>query len=359
MDKCFTTDQADGYNPIARLSGGSGAPSVALDDYVAAGAVVSAVRSIVVDGGSMTARKVGGEGRYPIRAVSKLTGISIDTLRAWERRYNAVIPTRDDRGRMYTDADVARLLLLNQAVTAGHSVGRIATLSDQKLRHLTPAAAKTVTEAAPRLPDTSALRAALVNLDSAEVDRESSRLAAMLSPIALVRDALLPLLQDVGDHWNARRGGIAREHVMSSNLQHLFGSFLRFYGRRTGADRLVFATPAGDHHEIGILAAAMLAAGHGFAVTYVGPNLPAGEIVEAAKTAGAHVVVLGLTFTENAVRRQRDLRTILRTLPSTVELWIGGREANGCSHLVGTRGVVLPDFDTYLTHLARLDRRAN
>src|SRR6185436_7231599 len=43
---------------------------------------------------------------YPIRAVSKLTGIAIDTLRAWERRHRAVTPVRDDRGRMYTDADI-------------------------------------------------------------------------------------------------------------------------------------------------------------------------------------------------------------------------------------------------------------
>jgi DNA-binding transcriptional MerR regulator len=306
----------------------------------------------------MTATKIGGDARYPIRAVSKLTGISIDTLRAWERRYNAVVPKRDDRGRMYTEADVARLQLLNQAVSAGHSVGRIATLSDQELRRLT-VIAKAVSKADARLPDTSALKAALVTLDSAEVDREASRLAAMLSPIELVRDALLPLLRDVGDHWNARRGGIAREHVMSSTLQHLFGSFLRFYGRRTGAVRLVFATPAGDHHEIGILAAAMLAAGHGLAVSYLGPNLPAEEIVEAAKSAGAHVLVLSLTFTQNTVRRQRDLRAILRTLPSTVELWIGGRNAGGYARLVGARSVVMPDFDTYVTHLARLDGRAH
>ena len=53
---------------------------------------------------------------YPIRAVSKLTGIGIDTLRAWERRYGAVTPIRDDRGRMYTDADIARLRLLGGAV---------------------------------------------------------------------------------------------------------------------------------------------------------------------------------------------------------------------------------------------------
>ena len=73
---------------------------------------------------------------YPIRAVSKLTGIGIDTLRAWERRHGAVTPIRDDRGRMYTDADVARLRLLRGAVEHGHSIGRLAGLTDAELRHL-------------------------------------------------------------------------------------------------------------------------------------------------------------------------------------------------------------------------------
>ena len=68
--------------------------------------------------------------QYPIRAVAKLTGIAIDTLRAWERRHRAVTPVRDDRGRMYTDADIARLRLLRGAVEHGHSIGRLAGLTD-------------------------------------------------------------------------------------------------------------------------------------------------------------------------------------------------------------------------------------
>ena len=299
------------------------------------------------------------EARYPIRAVSKLTGISIDTLRAWERRYQAVVPTRDERGRRYSDADVARLRLLDRAVAAGHSVGQVATLNDGELRQLAgPASHLAAAAAEPaRLPDTSALKAALITLDSGEVDRQASRLAATLSPIQLVRDALLPALREVGDQWNVRRGGIAREHVMSATLQHLFGSFLRFHGRRSGAHRLAFATPAGDHHEIGILAAAMLAAAHGFLVSYLGPNLPASELLQAVKASGADVLVLGLTFAGDSASRQRDVRSILRTLPSTVELWMGGRDASTCATVAGARAVLLADFDAYVTHLARLETR--
>ena len=79
---------------------------------------------------------------YPLRAVSKLTGIGIDTLRAWERRHGAVMPIRDDRGRMYTDADIARLRLLRGAVEQGHSIGRLAGLTDAELRRATVASGR-------------------------------------------------------------------------------------------------------------------------------------------------------------------------------------------------------------------------
>lgn len=304
----------------------------------------------------MSARhRRGAPVQYPVRAVSKLTGIGADTLRAWERRYGAVSPRRADRARMYTEADVDRLRLLKQAVSSGHRIGQVARLTTRELRRLAPAAAVAVARPAPRsVLDVSALKTALATLDTAGVDREASRLAATLHPVELVRDALLPVLRDVGDQWHARRDGIALEHVMSSTLRHLFGSFLRIYGRHQGSGRLLFATPAGDHHEIGILAAAMLAASHGFAVSYVGPDLPASAVVEAVRTADAHVLVLGVTFAPDPARRARDLRAIRRALPSTVEFWIGGRDADRCAPDIGGRGVALRDFDTYLGHLARL-----
>src|SRR6188508_2089614 len=138
---------------------------------------------------------------YPIRAVSRLTGIGIDTLRAWERRHGAVTPSRDDRGRMYTDDDIARLRLLRSAVEHGHSIGRLAGLSDAKLRGLAaPAEAREVTAADPlrrTVPETAALCAALQTFDAGGLDQEIARLAAVLRPLELLRDVLLPLLVQV------------------------------------------------------------------------------------------------------------------------------------------------------------------
>ena len=75
------------------------------------------------------------QSHYKIGAVSRITGIGSETLRAWERRYQAVIPSRTTSGdRNYSRDDVAKLLLLKSMVDVGISIGTIAGLSYEQLK---------------------------------------------------------------------------------------------------------------------------------------------------------------------------------------------------------------------------------
>jgi DNA-binding transcriptional MerR regulator len=296
---------------------------------------------------------------YPIRAVSKLTGVAIDTLRAWERRHSAVTPIRDDRGRMYSDADIARLRLLRGAVERGHSIGRLAGLTDAELRHLEAGVtAVSAVDPTRRTPiDTAALTAALQKYDATAIDQQIGRLASVLPPLELLRDVVMPVLAQVGDEWHRGPARIAHEHLMSSTMRNILGSFLRLYARADVSTRLLFATLAGERHEIGTLGAAMLAASSGLGVAYLGPDLPAREIVESVTPAGAQVLVLGLTATAAGKAKERELRTIVRDLPKETELWAGGRGAARYTALIGSRGLVLPDYDAYQRELVRIGGR--
>ncbi|MGI9247281.1 MAG: MerR family transcriptional regulator, partial [Steroidobacteraceae bacterium] len=74
---------------------------------------------------------------YSIKAVSQATGLSVETLRAWERRYGIVAPQRDDLGRrVYRPDDVLRLRRLREATEQGHPIGRLAQLDDPQLASL-------------------------------------------------------------------------------------------------------------------------------------------------------------------------------------------------------------------------------
>jgi DNA-binding transcriptional MerR regulator len=71
---------------------------------------------------------------YRIGKASKLTGISADTMRIWERRYEAVNPQRSPTGgRIYTAEDIARLKLIKLLVDAGDAIGAIAGLNQKEL----------------------------------------------------------------------------------------------------------------------------------------------------------------------------------------------------------------------------------
>ncbi len=81
-----------------------------------------------------TKNKEKSEG-YRIGAVSRLTGISTDNLRVWERRYQTVTPARTDSGdRYYSSEDVSRLKLIKRLVDAGDSISSVAALDQDALQ---------------------------------------------------------------------------------------------------------------------------------------------------------------------------------------------------------------------------------
>ena len=66
---------------------------------------------------------------YKIGAVARLTGISPDTLRIWERRYDVVTPERTSTGdRLYSSEDITRLQLIKRLVDSGNGIGSVASL---------------------------------------------------------------------------------------------------------------------------------------------------------------------------------------------------------------------------------------
>ena len=76
-------------------------------------------------------------------AVARMAGMPVSTLRIWEQRYQAVGPSTAPSGhRLYTAADVERVVLLRQLTGQGHAIGPLAGLDTGQLR--TVAAAQTL-----------------------------------------------------------------------------------------------------------------------------------------------------------------------------------------------------------------------
>ena len=74
---------------------------------------------------------------YSIRVASRLTGVSSDTLRMWERRYGFPKPERNEsQVRVYSEADIERLVLISRALKAGYRSGEVIHRGSEELRGL-------------------------------------------------------------------------------------------------------------------------------------------------------------------------------------------------------------------------------
>ncbi|WP_421222114.1 MerR family transcriptional regulator [Aeromonas enteropelogenes] len=66
------------------------------------------------------------EGIYPIREVSRLTGVNAVTLRAWQRRYGLVQPARTEKGhRLYSEQDIRQIGEILSWLERGVSIGQV------------------------------------------------------------------------------------------------------------------------------------------------------------------------------------------------------------------------------------------
>jgi MerR family transcriptional regulator, light-induced transcriptional regulator len=294
---------------------------------------------------------------YPIRAVAKLTGISIDALRVWERRYKSVVPVRSGRGRLYDAAQVRRLMLLRDATLAGHSIGQASKLEDEQIRELL--AAPRAAAPAPDLADEHTVirpvMRAIENYDYTAANNELGMIASLLPVPELVHRVVHPLLDLVGRRWYAGSLTVAQEHMISALMRNLLGGLVRLYHPREARVKLLFATPAGELHEFGILCGAMLAVAAGAEAVYLGPNLPTPEIVAITNRLRPAALVLGVVAPKYVPDLAGALQFIREQIPERTALWLGGHDAKGAIPGEGSQRVVfLEDFESMSPHLTRL-----
>jgi MerR family transcriptional regulator, light-induced transcriptional regulator len=302
---------------------------------------------------------------YPIRVVARITGIHPDTIRAWERRHQAVNPERSGRRRVFSRVQIERLILLRDAIARGHSIGRIAGLTDSQLRELLTEHADIAVHSVERFesremenPLLIPIVQALEALHPADAQEELSRLAWLMPAPDMIHRVILPLLRIAGDRWHRGAWSIAQEHLTSALLRNLMGTQIGLSRSRTASPKVLTATPSGEMHEFGAMAAACLAASCGLEPIYLGPNLPAADLVFAAERSGAAAVILGLTSPMPEPGILKELAWMAEHMPASIALWLGGSVAAIKREPLHSRYTLLEDFHSLERQLIRLRQGA-
>ena len=296
-----------------------------------------------------------------MRVVCRRTGLRPELIRSWERNYDAIAPVRSAGGhRLYAEKDIERLQLLRHATEAGHPIGRISGVDDDSLRKLIAADARdrplpASTFATGGDIHVAACLEAASQLDRSGLEQAVERAELELGRVAMVEEVLAPLVQAMGE---ATRTGALRpmhEHLLSSVLVASSQGFRNAFAQAASAPRLIVTTPARQHHELGAILAANVAAGEGWQVTYLGANLPAEEIAAAVLLKKAAALALSVAYPPDDPLLAGELLRLRRHLGPAIAILVGGRAAASYqSALKETNCFLASDFNAFRSLLSKL-----
>ncbi len=293
--------------------------------------------------------------KYPIKVVSQMTGLSVHVIRAWEKRYNVVEPDRTDTNRrLYSEEDIEKLKLLNDALHLGHHIGGIANLSSIELKKLIPKESSNLSDIKNGLaPVNSEIfveeilsdsMQAIRNYDAKKLESILLNASAKVTQPILIEELIIPLVYKVGDLWHSGEIRVANEHLASSVIRGFLYNLLDSYSLNDSAPVLVTATPRGQEHELGALIAGVVAASSGWKVIYLGSNLPAEEIGAVVSHLNAKVIALSIVYPNDDLHLKHELKKFKQLLPEGASIIVGGRAVNGYLDVLDEiRAIVVKD----------------
>jgi DNA-binding transcriptional MerR regulator len=249
--------------------------------------------------------------RFRIGELSYRVGVSPDVLRAWEKRYGLLRPSRSEGGyRLYTEHDEWRVRLMQQKLWSGLSAAQAAQ-DVARMEHDSYRA-----QGAVETPFTLArqLGACLEAFDDDGAHELLDRLFGLHGLERTIRDALMPYLRELGERWARKEVTIAQEHFASRLIEGRLLALARGWNRGPGR-RAVLACPSGEQHTLPLVCFGLVLRSRGWRNVYLGADTPPSTMHMAADTVRADVVVLSAVSSDRFAAIVKDLRGLARRRP--------------------------------------------
>jgi MerR family transcriptional regulator, light-induced transcriptional regulator len=244
-----------------------------------------------------------------IGELSRRLGVSPDSLRAWERRYQLLQPVRTSGGfRLYSRADELRVRAMRDHLAQGLSAAEAARA----------ALAADTPPPAPGAAGVAQLRRelleALTGFDAIRAHALIDRLVAELGAGEAIRDVILPLLRHLGEGWARGEVDVSEEHFASRLIEARMLALLRGSDRGAGPMAVLACAP-GELHTLGLVGFGIALRNHGWRVTYLGADTPIAGIRRASRDVSPALVVLSAAMPTHLAGIEAELRDLAATVP--------------------------------------------
>jgi DNA-binding transcriptional MerR regulator len=288
-------------------------------------------------------RAMTATGYLRIGELARRSGVSPELLRAWERRYGLLGPTRSPGGfRLYGDDDVRRVARMNELLASGLSAAEAAR------RALDEPAATTARDGTNLSEQALALTAALIAFDEASANELLDSALASFSVDAVLEDLVTPTLHAIGDGWETGQVNVAQEHFASNVLRGRLLGLGRGWGRGSGPIALL-ACPAGEQHDLPLLIFGLTLRAAGWRIAFLGADTPLATIEDALEELAPAVVVLSITLRDN-VPPSEQLASLARKAP----VYLGGEAVDEALAERGDASLLAEDFRVAARQVAPL-----
>lgn len=249
-------------------------------------------------------------GHLRIGELSRRFGVSVELLRAWERRYGLLSPSRTAGGfRLYGDADERRVGRMREHLAAGVSAAEAARLAldEPTVTDTPPGGGSTqLEECAGRLGR------ALDAFDEQAAHEALDRAVADFTLDTVLREIVLPYLHELGERWSRGEATIAQEHFASSLLRGRLLGLGRGWGNGSGPRALLACVP-GEEHDLGLICFGLALRARGWRITYLGPDTPTSSLVETASLLRPALVVVNVVTASVLTETRAELATLARS----------------------------------------------
>jgi methanogenic corrinoid protein MtbC1 len=294
---------------------------------------------------------------YTIKQAAARSGLTVPTVRVWERRYGVVHPERTPTGyRLYDDAAIARLIAMrhlvevqgirpsqaaDQVLAAGADIAGLVQAARAASGPVPPGGAPATPPADRAREAVEGFVAAARLLDVSAMERVLDEAFAAERFEGAVDHVVFPALRSIGEGWSDGTIDVSMEHAASETIRRRLSSFYDTVASATGTPDLIVGLPPGGQHEIGTLVFAIAARRRGLDVLYLGADVPLESWRVAVEAIGARVAVIGVVGATDVAAADRVVRTLLASARPPIAA-VGGRRAQELSG-AGDGVVVLPD----------------
>jgi DNA-binding transcriptional MerR regulator len=256
--------------------------------------------------------------QYSISDLEQLSGISVHNIRIWERRYNALQPSRSVGNiRFYDDDQLKRLLNIAGLYFSGFKISKACAMSKEETElFLQQEINATVSHENQYEYYISQMISKAMAYEEYEVNRLITRSFERNGILNTYKFVMYPLFVRLGLMWRQDSLCPSQEHFFSSVFrQKLYAAIDNCPPPKQGSQKWLLFLPEDEDHDIGLLLASYLLREAGIQVIYLGAKVPLFALKNTIASTAPEKLLFFMTRVRPVADAQKYLADITELFP--------------------------------------------